>query len=127
MFVALYESLIALDCDFECGEESPSLIHAKESRQNDQPEHSHPIFESDYTFPVEEHDDTDESGVNEAVDEEMDIDFIVILSDAVVDKIAVMVQSVYAFRAVSAVVVPRGLGCLTYCTFCYFLCVIARS
>ena len=59
--------------------------------------------------------------MDKAVDEEMDIDFIVILPHAVVDKIAVVVQPVYALRAVPAVVVPRGFGSLAYRTFCYFL------
>ena len=54
--------------------------------------------------------------MNEAIDKEMDIDFKVILADTVVDKVAMMIQSIDAFLAMATVVVPWRLGFLAYAT-----------
>ena len=54
--------------------------------------------------------------MNEAIDKEMDIDFKVILAYTVVDKVAMMIQSIDAFLAMATMVVSWRLGLPAYAT-----------
>ena len=49
----------------------------------------------------------------------MHINCVVVLSDAVANEIAVVVQAVDAARAVTAVVITWQFGFLAYLAFCY--------
>ena len=48
--------------------------------------------------------------MQETIDEQVNVYFVVVLSDAIADKITVMIESAYAFRAVTTVVVAWGFG-----------------
>ena len=65
--------------------------------------------------------------MKKTIDQEMYIDFKVILAHTVVDKITVMIQSIDAFLAVPAVVVPWGLCLQTDTALDYRLGIILWS
>jgi hypothetical protein len=48
--------------------------------------------------------------MHKSIDQQMHVHFIVVLTDTITHEIAVMVESVYAFGASSAMVVTRGFG-----------------